>query len=157
MFPAIPNLRDYILASVAPHSFTSLRHSCHPKLTDDDPLMSPDSYQGWTHDKSGCCAEIAYKFTFKNPEPLMRIELTTSSLPRKCSTTELQRLLKSLSQWAIGHWSRSLTDLLTLWLMTILSGRRGSNPRPTAWKAVALPTELLPQIHLSFSPGLCQL
>jgi hypothetical protein len=26
-------------------------------------------------------------------EPLMRIELTTSSLPRKCSTTELQRLL----------------------------------------------------------------
>ncbi len=25
-------------------------------------------------------------------EPLMRIELTTSSLPRKCSTTELQRL-----------------------------------------------------------------
>ncbi len=24
------------------------------------------------------------------------------------------------------------------------SGRRGSNPRPTAWKAVALPTELLP-------------
>ena len=116
MFPAIPNLRDYILASVAPHSFTSLRHSCHPKLTDDDPLMSPDSYQGWTHDKSGCCAEIAYKFTFKNPEPLMRIELTTSSLPRKCSTTELQRLLKSLSQWAIGHWSRFshwLIDLMT--------------------------------------------
>ncbi len=28
------------------------------------------------------------------PEPLMRIELTTSSLPRKCSTTELQRLVK---------------------------------------------------------------
>ena len=27
----------------------------------------------------------------RNPEPLMRIELTTSSLPRKCSTTELQR------------------------------------------------------------------
>ena len=25
------------------------------------------------------------------------------------------------------------------------SGRRGSNPRPTAWKAVALPTELLPR------------
>src|SRR5437588_5777333 len=24
------------------------------------------------------------------------------------------------------------------------SGRRGSNPRPTAWKAVTLPTELLP-------------
>ena len=26
-----------------------------------------------------------------------------------------------------------------------MSGRRGSNSRPTAWKAVALPTELLPQ------------
>jgi hypothetical protein len=26
----------------------------------------------------------------------------------------------------------------------IKSGRRGSNPRPTAWKAVTLPTELLP-------------
>ena len=26
-----------------------------------------------------------------------------------------------------------------------LSGRRDSNPRPTAWKAVTLPTELLPQ------------
>ncbi len=29
-------------------------------------------------------------------EPLVRIELTTSSLPRKCSTTELQRLFESL-------------------------------------------------------------
>ena len=47
-----------------------------------------------------------------------RFELSTSSLPRKRSTPEL-------------HW-RSL------------SGRRGSNPRPLAWKANALPTELLP-------------
>ena len=30
----------------------------------------------------------------------------------------------------------------------VLSGRRGSNPRPSAWKADALPTELLPQIFL---------
>ena len=43
----------------------------------------------------------------------------TSSLPRKRSTPEL-------------HW-------LLNW-----SGRRGSNPRPSAWKADALPTELLP-------------
>ena len=50
---------------------------------------------------------------------MARIELATSSLPRKRSTPEL-------------HW-RSL------------SGRRGSNPRPSAWKADALPTELLPQ------------
>src|SRR6185312_9602764 len=32
--------------------------------------------------------------------------------------------------------------------LLLSSGRRGSNPRPTAWEAVALPTELLP--HLSF-------
>ncbi len=48
------------------------------------------------------------------------IEPVTSSLPRKRSTPELHRL-------------------------RVLSGRRGSNPRPTAWKAVALPTELRPQ------------
>ena len=50
----------------------------------------------------------------------MRFELMTSSLPRKRSTPELHWLFKS--------------------------GRRGSNPRPTAWKADALPTELLPLI-----------
>ena len=26
-----------------------------------------------------------------------------------------------------------------------MSGKRGSNPRPSAWEANALPTELLPQ------------
>ncbi len=31
----------------------------------------------------------------------------------------------------------------------ILSGRRDSNPRPSAWKADALPTELLPQFMMS--------
>ena len=56
----------------------------------------------------------------------MRFELMTSSLPRKRSTPEL-------------HW-RSL------------SGRRGSNPRPLAWKANALPTELLP-LFSSFLSG----
>jgi hypothetical protein len=50
----------------------------------------------------------------------MRIELMTSSLPRKRSTTELHRLL---------------------------SGKRGSNPPPTAWKAVALPNELFPLLR----------
>ena len=57
----------------------------------------------------------------------MRIELTTSSLPRKRSTPEL-------------HW-RS-------W-----SGRRGSNPRPSAWKADALPTELLPLFKVKARSG----
>ena len=60
----------------------------------------------------------------KKAEPVARIELATSSLPRKRSTPEL-------------HW-RS-------W-----SGRRGSNPRPSAWKADALPTELLPQFSFLF-------
>ena len=32
----------------------------------------------------------------------------------------------------------------------VLSGRRGSNPRPLAWKANALPTELLPQFSFIF-------
>ena len=45
-------------------------------------------------------------------------EPVTSSLPRKCSTAELHRQK---------------------------SGRRDSNPRPSAWKANALSTELLPQ------------
>ena len=56
-------------------------------------------------------------------ELLTRIELVTSSLPRKCSTTELQQQVS----------------------FRTLSGRRGSNPRPPAWKASALSTELLPR------------
>ncbi len=46
-------------------------------------------------------------------------EPVTSSLPRKRSTPELHRLFKK-------------------------SGRPGSNRRHSAWKADALPTELLP-------------
>ena len=56
-------------------------------------------------------------------------EPLTPSLPWKCSTPELHR------------------PLIRLWLLKILenlSGRRDSNPRPSAWKADALPTELLP-------------
>ena len=34
---------------------------------------------------------------------------------------------------------------LSIRVSTTGSGRRGSNPRPSAWKADALPTELLPQ------------
>src|ERR1035437_2489994 len=52
---------------------------------------------------------------------MMRVELMTPSLPRKCSTTELHRRSEC--------WS----------------GRRGSNPPPEAWKASALPNELLPR------------
>ena len=56
----------------------------------------------------------------KRIEPMPRVELGTSSLPRKRSTTELHRLV------------------------IFLSGRPGSNRRHSAWKADALPTELLP-------------
>ncbi len=52
-------------------------------------------------------------------ELLPRVELGTSSLPRMRSTTELKQ-----------H----------------KSGKRDSNPRPPAWKASALSTELFPQI-----------
>ena len=54
----------------------------------------------------------------------------TPSLPRKCSTTELR-----------GHIpvSPAVVHEATVW-----SGRRDSNPRPIAWKAITLPTELLP-------------
>ncbi len=62
----------------------------------------------------------------QNVELLTRIELVTSSLPRKCSTTELQQQI-----------------MFRLW-----SGRRGSNPRPPAWKASALSTELLPHVRI---------
>ena len=50
-------------------------------------------------------------------------EPVTSSLPRKRSTPELHRLKTK-------------------------SGRPGSNRRHSAWKADALPTELLPQLSL---------
>lgn len=56
-------------------------------------------------------------------ELYLRVELRTSSLPRKRSTTEL------IQHCCFAYWS----------------GRRGSNPRPSAWKANALSTELLPQ------------
>ncbi len=53
------------------------------------------------------------------------IEPVTSSLPRKCSTTEpREQISLARIKW---------------------SGRRGSNSRPPAWKAGALPTELHPQ------------
>ena len=55
-------------------------------------------------------------------EPMTRFELVTSSLPRMRST-----------DWATP------APFFQKW-----SGRRGSNPRHPAWKAGALPIELLP-------------
>ena len=55
-------------------------------------------------------------------------EPLTPSLPWKCSTPELHRPKKIISSGCLKNWS----------------GRRDSNSRPSAWKADALPTELLP-------------
>jgi hypothetical protein len=65
---------------------------------------------------------------------MTRVELVTPSLPRKCSTTELHRLI------AIPPYEKKPERIIAS-----LSGRRGSNPPPIAWKAIALPNELLPQ------------
>ena len=32
-----------------------------------------------------------------------------------------------------------------------VSGKRGSNPRPKAWEAFTLPTELFPQFNMQFT------
>ncbi len=65
---------------------------------------------------------------------MTRVELVTPSLPRKCSTTELHRLI---------HYILQLLQQTEV-VAACLSGRRGSNPPPIAWKAIALPNELLP-------------
>jgi hypothetical protein len=58
------------------------------------------------------------------------IEPPTPSLPWKCSTPEL-------------HWQNKPL------IGKELSGRRDSNSRPSAWKADALPTELLPPLMIT--------
>ena len=80
-------------------------------------------------------------------ELMKGFEPSTSSLPRKCSTPELHQH----TLWGISNLQSQFLNtytIVTVFLQENLkgwSGRRGSNPRPTAWKAVALPTELLPQ------------
>jgi hypothetical protein len=75
-------------------------------------------------------------------EPSVRIELTTPSLPRKCSTPELRRRLSW--QMAICSQQQMVLPIAYCKLLTELSGRPGSNWPPIAWKAIALPNELLP-------------
>ena len=61
----------------------------------------------------------------------------TSSLPRKCSTTELGGRCRTAQ----------LRLLLRTTIVTSWSGRPDSNRRRSAWKADALPTELLPRVR----------
>ena len=67
----------------------------------------------------------------------------TSSLPRKRSTTELLRLVSfALSLFEYRFLFEAGQG--SLLCPAFWSGRRGSNPPPIAWKAIALPNELLP-------------
>ena len=71
------------------------------------------------------------------------VEPATSSLPRMRSTTEL-------------HQQHELTFATTRKIRVYKqksSGKRGSNPRPPAWKASALSTELFPRINHDFRDG----
>ena len=75
----------------------------------------------------------------------------TSSLPRKRSTTELLRLFAlSLFEY---HAFRSGALVFRPLSALCWSGRRGSNPPPIAWKAIALPNELLPPVEVWLSWG----
>jgi hypothetical protein len=73
------------------------------------------------------------------------IEPVTPSLPRKYSTPELHRLLQFKVQSL--YKQKTLTENCIL----NMSGRPGSNRPPIAWKAIALPNELLPLLILYLS------
>ena len=75
-------------------------------------------------------------------EPMTGFEPVTPSLPRKYSTTELHRR-RNQKLIAILHSDNNEIQYSYKQIYT-MSGRRDSNPRPIAWKAIALPAELLP-------------
>ena len=101
---------------------------------------------------SSSCFCFLFALSGIKREPQTRVGLVTSSLPRKRSTTELLRLafyshsLLSTFSRGVGLGSLSPSPLL-------LSGRRGSNPPPIAWKAIALPNELLPPVEVGLRGG----
>ena len=75
-------------------------------------------------------------------ELMAGVEPATSSLPRMRSTTELHQ------QHRIGSATARKYERIKK-----SSGKRGSNPRPPAWKASALSTELFPRINHDFRDG----
>ena len=82
-------------------------------------------------------------------EPQTRVGLVTSSLPRKRSTTELLRLaFFALSLFEYLFFLTRKRGFFLSPLPPFWSGRRGSNPPPIAWKAIALPNELLPPVEV---------
>ena len=70
----------------------------------------------------------------------------TSSLPRKRSTPELRGLTdpETAGTCFSATFEPGLRTRHALIDKISWSGRRDSNPRPIAWKAMTLPAELLP-------------
>src|SRR6185436_18979237 len=85
--------------------------------------------------------------TRKQVEPTTGIEPVTPSLPRTCSTTEP----RGRNRTHRGGASLPFPGGVGLYgaIPGIWSGKRDSNPRPSAWKADALATELLPLTFVS--------
>ena len=75
-------------------------------------------------------------------ELMAGVEPATSSLPRMRSTTELHQQHRNPRR-QLDKYERIKKS----------SGKRGSNPRPPAWKASALSTELFPRINHDFRDG----
>ena len=98
-------------------------------------------------------------------EPPIGFEPMTPSLPWKCSTSELRRQAEVVRSTqrpnrhqyiGLETHAPSRPPISTARTRPTsrphhilpMSGRRDSNPRPSAWKADALPSELLPQNDL---------
>ena len=85
--------------------------------------------------------------------PLSYIGLNQRTSPRLSPrVSRNQIILLNITFYSFASLSNlpffPLYSILQSSSIFLTSGRRGSNPRPTAWKAVALPTELLPLICL---------
>jgi hypothetical protein len=80
-------------------------------------------------------------------EPMKGFEPPTPSLPWKCSTPELHWQIEEWITYKIPKSTGLIQDhTVNCFIKSGEDGRRDSNPRPSAWKADALPTELLPLI-----------
>ena len=53
-----------------------------------------------------------------------------------------------LTKEVLYHWATTASNTAAVADSWVKSGRRGSNSPPIAWKAIALPNELLPQFNL---------
>jgi hypothetical protein len=79
--------------------------------------------------------------TRHRPRRRRSVRLITSA---SCSTRSTAAVLAATGAvWALRSRKRSRRERKTARLQP--SGRRGSNPRPSAWEADALPTELRPR------------